>query len=44
MSQYLFVCDCGKCKRELKENQERKAQRKVEGGDEEEESDDDDDY
>jgi hypothetical protein len=42
LSQYLFECDCGKCKRELKENKEVKAQKKRNGECEEDDSDDDD--
>jgi hypothetical protein len=42
LSQYLFECDCGKCKRELKENQEIKAQKRLRGECEDDDSDDDD--
>ena len=50
LSQYLFLCDCVKCKRELEEKKELKIKKNAlslnncENDDADEESSDDDDY
>ena len=50
LSQYLFLCDCVKCKRELNEKKELRIQKSAlgasccENDDADEESSDDDDY